>query len=70
MGTFGTYRSWHFEDWIEVFDDYIDGLMCDKWIEVNKYWLNNITEDYAIQTEIFNAINEEDFRSGSCGGCI
>lgn len=22
MGTFGIYSSWHFENWIEVFEDY------------------------------------------------
>lgn len=70
MNTFGVYSSWHFEGWMEVFDDYTDGLMCDEWIEANKYWLDNITRDYVAQVEIFNAINKEDFRSGSCGGCI
>ena len=70
MGTYGTYQSWHFEDWNEVFEDYEDGLMCDEWIVENKYWLDDITDDYNIQTEIFYAISEEDFRHGSCGGCI
>jgi hypothetical protein len=22
MNTYGTYQSWHFENWIEVFEDY------------------------------------------------
>lgn len=70
MNTFGTYEEWHFEDWIEVFEDYEDGLMCDEWIAENKYWLDDITDDYNIQTEIFYAISEEDFRHNSCGGCI
>lgn len=70
MNTYGTYQSWHFEDWLEVFESYTDGLMCDEWIEENKYWLNTITNDNDIHVKIFEAINAEDFRAGSCGGCI
>ena len=70
MGTYGTYQSWHFEDWMEVFDDYEDGLDCEDWIKENKDWLNTITSDYEMQKEIYDAINAEDFRAGSCGGCI
>lgn len=70
MNTYGTYEEWHFEDWIEVFEDYEDGLMCDEWIEENKHWLDIITNDINVQMEIFYAISEEDFRHGSCGGCI
>lgn len=70
MNTFGTYESWHFEDWIEVFEDYEDGLEIDEWIEDNKYWLYKITKDEEIIRKIYNAIQKEDFRTGSCGGCI
>lgn len=70
MNTYGTYEEWHFENWVEVFEDYEDGLMCDEWIAENKYWLDIITDDIDTQVEIFNAINEQDWRSGSCGGCI
>lgn len=70
MNTYGTYEEWHFENWLEVFEDYEDGLDCDEWIAENKYWLDTITDDINVQTEIFNAISEEDFRHGSCGGCI
>ena len=70
MNTYGTYQSWHFEDWMEVFEDYEDGLDCEEWIEENNEWLNKITTDYSIKEQIFNAIQSEDFRSGSCGGCI
>lgn len=70
MNTYGTYEEWHFENWLEVFEDYEDGLMCDEWIAENKYWLDTITEDVNVQTEIFYAISEKDFRHGSCGGCI
>lgn len=70
MNTYGTYEEWHFEDWLEVFEDYEDGLMCDEWIAENKNWLDVITDDINVQMEIFYAISEEDFRHGSCGGCI
>lgn len=70
MNTYGTYQSWHFEDWLEVFEDYDDGLDCEEWIKSNDDWLNEITTDYLIKEQIFMAIQEEDFRSGSCGGCI
>lgn len=70
MNTYGTYQSWHFEDWMEVFEGYDDGLDCGEWIEENAYWLNTIAGDYSVQEKIYHAINAEDFRSGSCGGCI
>lgn len=71
MNTYGTYQNWYFDNnWSEVFEDYVDGLKCDDWIVENKEWLNNISTDISMQREIFAAINEQDFRSGSCGGCI
>lgn len=70
MGTRGTYSSWHFENWSEVFEDYEDGLDCDEWINENVYWLDTITDDSSVQKEIYYAINANDFREGSCGGCI
>lgn len=71
MNTFGTYQQWYFnDDWLEEFEDYSDGLMCDEWIEKNKYWLDTITDDVNVQKDIYYAINEHDWRHGSCGGCI
>lgn len=70
MNTYGTYQSWHFEDWMEVFEDYTDGLECEDWIEENNEWLSNITNDKEIKESIYYAIQEKDFRTGSCGGCI
>jgi hypothetical protein len=71
MNTYKTYERWYFgDDWDVITEDYQDGLMCNEWIEENKYWLDVITDDINIQREIFYAINEEDFRHGSCGGCI
>lgn len=70
MGTFGTYSSWHFENWNEVFEDYQDGMECDEWIEHNKYWLDDITIDPYIQERLFYEFQASDWRHGSCGGCI
>lgn len=70
MGTFGTYSSWHFENWIEVFEDYQDGMECDEWIGHNKYWLDNISTDQTIQEQLFYEFQASDWRYGSCGGCI
>jgi len=70
MNTYNTYRSWHFEDWEEVFDSYEEGLFYDEWLEENKEWLNKISTDPSIQAEIYEAINSQDWRYGECGGCI
>lgn len=60
MGAFGTYSSWHFENWNEVFEDYQDGMKCDEWIEHNKYWLDNITIDPYIQEQLFYEFQASD----------
>ena len=71
MNTAGTYSRWHFnKNWMEETDYYYDGLEVDDWIDANNDWLNNITKDYALKERIFYAIQEQDFRHGSCGGCI
>lgn len=70
MNTYGTYSSLHFENWQEVFEEYNDGLRCEEWIQENKAWLNEISEDLEIQREIYEVISKQDFREGSCGGCI
>lgn len=70
MNTNGTFQTWHFEDWAEVFEDYDDGLDGYEWIAENKYWLDLITDNYDVQMEIFYAISKQDWRYGSCGGCI
>ena len=71
MNTYGTYGRWHFNaDWHVITESYSDGLFCSEWIEKNDYWLNEITKDNSIKSDIYYAINSEDFRYGSCGGCI
>lgn len=71
MNTAGIYLTWFFDDnWDENWEDYRDGLEMDQWIDVNKYWLDIITTDRSIQEKIYEAIQNQDWRAGSCGGCI
>ena len=71
MNTYKSYEEWRFdENYNEEWECYNDGLKCEDWIKVNGYWLNKIVTDKDIQKCIFHAINEEDWRHGSCGGCI
>ena len=66
MNTAGTYQSWHFENWIEVFEDYEDGLEFDEWVVENPW----VAELPAAPQDVFYAIQVQDFRPGECGGCI
>lgn len=70
MRTYGTYRSWRFEDWEEVWGSYTNGLKENEWLAENDYWVSKITTDKSLQSEIFKAIQSEDWRHNSCGGCI
>ena len=71
MNTAGSYSSWYFtEDWKVEDYYYLDGLECEDWIKDNKNWLHKITTAHSVQKEIYYAIQSEDFRAGSCGGCI
>lgn len=66
MGTYGVYRSWHFEDWEEIFEDYEDGLEFDEWIAENPW----VAELPAAPQDVYYAIQAQDWRHGECGGCI
>lgn len=68
--TYGKYQNWHFENWIEVFDDYVDGLHPKEWINKNDDWLSKITDDDELKRKIFRAFKDQDWRYGECGGCI
>lgn len=71
MNTFGEYETWSFnDDWSEEWETYTDGLHREDWIKTNKTWLDTITTNPSVQRKIFSLIQEEDWRHGSCGGCI
>ena len=74
MNTLSTYSSWHFEDWMEVFEDYEDGMDVEEW--VGQEWVKKMLDENDIPTcrsnaiALYEEINKEDWRHGSCGGCI
>lgn len=77
MGTKGTYCRWYFDDdYLEDFEDYEDGLDFGDWYIENQKWINEIFNYNNIPTTVENCINfyksiqKNDFRLGSCGGCI
>ena len=71
MNTYNIYKYWSFtRDWDEDYVTYANGLQKDEWIKENKEWLDTISTDYVIQSQIFDAINAQDWRHKSCGGCI
>ena len=71
MYTNGVYSSWQFgNDREEEWWDYGDGIKCEDWIKENKEWLDNITTDKCEQEDIYYAFQLNDWRYGSCGGCI
>jgi hypothetical protein len=67
--TFGTYEEWHFENWIEVFEDYECGMHCDDWCNEYQDYLEKVApkSDWPL---VFEAFQANDWRHGSCGGCI
>lgn len=73
MNTYGTYAEWYFggdSGWEEQWDYYEDGLTYEPWVEANSWWLRDLHLTDTETRALYDAINKEDFRPGSCGGCI
>lgn len=77
MGTYGEYSSWYFdENMSECDESYYDGLDEANWIVKNYDWIKDMFDEKNIHItrellgELYDKISAEDFRSGSCGGCI
>lgn len=78
MGTEGTYSSWHFEDWLEVFEDYYEaGDYKNDWYQSSqgKQMLELLSDNGVNLSKndleiLYQKISDEDWRSSSCGGCI
>lgn len=70
MNTYGTYERRFLGRRGTRCETYEDGLELAEWVEENREWLSSITEDEDTWDDIFEAINEQDFRKGCCGGCI
>jgi len=71
METWGIYSFIYEDD-----PDYAEGLPEEEWIVANIEWLQTLFEDYNIPFDkahlqyFYQAINPEDWRCGSCGGCL
>lgn len=77
MNTYGEYRTWYWGDnGIEVWEEYSDGLGEDEWIIDNLNWLIPLFDRYSIPKtrenyqDLYKKIQDQDFRTNSCGGCI
>lgn len=65
------YSKWHFGyNWNVEWEDYMDGLDEDEWIEEYREWLITLSDDECDWLDIYYAFEKEDWRGGSCGGCI
>ena len=71
METRKTYSFWSFDDNYSVeWEDQIQGLSEKEWIKKNNFWIKNFCENENEKKELFQAIQEKDWRQGTCGGCI
>lgn len=71
MNTFGTYSRWYFNsNWGEEWESYQDGLHFSEWLEHNRWWVDDLFLSPVEQQDLFDAISEQDWCHGSCGGCI
>lgn len=75
MNTWGTYPKWYFDNWSEEWEEpwsyeTISGLKYKAWIKENKYWVEKLPIDPIEWPELYSKISDEDFRTGTCGGCI
>lgn len=78
MNTYGNYRRWNFsEDWDVEWNTHTDGEKYKSWIKLDSTKeLLKLIEDNCIYLEeqdienLYNKLNEKDWRSGSCGGCV
>ena len=71
MGTYAIYSFIYPDD-----DMYAEGLPEDAWIVENLDWLASLFIKHDIPADeshfrlFYRAVNKQDWRCGSCGGCI
>lgn len=71
MGTFGIFSYIYPDD-----EDFAEGELEDDWIAANADWLNALFEAHGVPCDeihrrwFYQAVNTQDWRCGSCGGCI
>ena len=69
MRAYGTFYQCLFDEdpsgcWTQV----SDGLQFDEWVKENP-WIEKICSDEKEKLDLYLAIQREDWRYGSCGGC-
>ena len=71
MGTYGIYSHIFPDD-----EDFAEGMKEDEWILANVDWVSQVFAAHDIPIDeqhlrwFYQAINPQDWRCGSCGGCI
>jgi hypothetical protein len=71
MGTYAIYSFIYPDD-----DIFAEGLHEDEWIVENLDWLTHLFLAHDIPTDeknfrlFYQAVNKQDWRCGSCGGCM
>lgn len=71
--TYNEYAQWHFggeSGWEVIWSFYEHGNDKNEWIEDNIEYLKQVTDDKEQYSYIYKAFQENDWRSGSCGGCV
>lgn len=67
--TFGVYSRWYFVGWIENFEDYESGMEAEQWCDCYGDWLSSFAPEEEWEA-VYEAFQCEDWRYGSCEGCI
>jgi hypothetical protein len=71
MNTYGIFSCLYPDD-----EDYAEGLSVEPWIEENADWLSELFEIHNIPFDsqyvlwFYEAVNGQDWRCDSCGGCM
>ena len=71
MGTLGNFSYLYPDD-----EAYIEGKPLEEWVEDNIDWLMEVFEQHGIPLTsdliefFYQAVNDQDWRCSSCGGCI
>ncbi|WP_395344467.1 hypothetical protein PN836_006790 [Ningiella sp. W23] len=71
MDTYGIF-SWLFPD----DEDCAEGLPLEQWIEAKSDWLFDVFDQHQIPIDekhiswFYEAVSKQDWRCGSCGGCL
>lgn len=71
MGTRKVYSHLYLDnEWDEYVEYYWNGLSAKQWIKKNRFWIKALCMNREEEFKLYHAINDADWRHGSCGGCI